>query len=111
LQKTIGLIDGLVVYPDRMLENLRATRGLIFSGQLLLALTKKGVSRETAYEWVQRNAMSVWDENQDFLTLVKEDQDIKTHLSQEEIETIFSLEHYLRNVGQVFDRVFKEDLG
>ena len=57
LQKAIGLIDGLVVYAERMLENLRATKGLIFSGQLLLALTNKGLSRETAYELVQRNAM------------------------------------------------------
>jgi len=109
LQKAIGLIDGLVVYPERMLENLKATHGLIFSGQLLLALTNKGVSRETAYDWVQRNAMRVWDENRDFLTLVKDDADIKSQLSVAEIEQIFSLDHYLRNVSKVFDRVFKED--
>src|SRR6476469_4680471 len=81
LQKAIGLIDGLVVYPERMLENLGATRGLIFSGQLLLALTNKGTSRETAYEWVQRNAMRVWDENRDFHALVKADADITSKLS------------------------------
>jgi len=109
LQKTIGLIDGLVVYPERMLENLSATHGLIFSGQLVLALTNKGVSRETAYDWVQRNAMRVWDENRDFLTLVKGDEDIKSQLSVAEIEQIFSLDHYLRNVSKVFERVFKED--
>jgi adenylosuccinate lyase len=109
LQKTIGLIDGLVVYPERMLENLQATHGLIFSGQLLLALTNKGVSRETAYDWVQRNAMRVWDENRDFLTLVKDDSDIKSRLSVAEIEQVFSLDHYLRNVSKVFERVFKED--
>ncbi|HSE24726.1 MAG TPA: adenylosuccinate lyase [Pyrinomonadaceae bacterium] len=109
LQKAIGLIDGLVVYPERMLENLNATHGLIFSGQLLLALTNKGVSRETAYDWVQRNAMRVWDENRDFLTLVKDDEEIKSQLSVAEIEQIFSLDHYLRNVSKVFERVFKED--
>ena len=109
LQKTIGLIDGLVVYPERMLENLKATHGLIFSGQLLLALTNKGVSRETAYDWVQRNAMRVWDENRDFFTLVQQDEDIKSHLSTQEIEQVFSLDHYMRNVGKVFERVFKED--
>ena len=109
LQKAIGLIDGLVVYRERMLENLNATHGLIFSGQLLLALTNKGVSRETAYEWVQRNAMRVWDENRDFLTLVKDDEEIKSQLSVAEIEQIFSLDHYLRNVSKVFERVFKED--
>ena len=107
LQKTIGLIDGLVVYPERMLENLKATKGLIFSGQLLLALTNKGVSRETAYDWVQRNAMRVWDEDRDFQTLVKTDEDIKSRLSAEEIERTFSLDHYLRNVDTIFERVFR----
>src|SRR5678810_1099626 len=85
LQKAIGLIDGLVVYPDRMLENLGATKGLIFSGQLLLALTNKGLSRETAYELVQRNAMRVWDEDRDFQELVKADTEIKGQLSAAEI--------------------------
>lgn len=106
LQKTISLIDGLVVYPERMLENLNATRGLIFSGQLLLALANRGVSREQAYEWVQRNAMRVWDEGEDFQPLIKADADIGKHLSGEEIERVFSLDHYLRNVDVVFARVF-----
>jgi len=106
LHKATNLIDGLVVYPARMLENLNATRGLIFSGQLLLALTNKGVSRETAYDWVQRNAMQVWDEEKDFQTLVKADKEIRTQLSIEEIERVFSVEHYLRNVDAIFERVF-----
>jgi adenylosuccinate lyase len=106
LQKAIGLIEELVVYPERMLENLNATRGLIFSGQLLLALTNKGLLRETAYEWVQRNAMRVWDENKDFLELVQADSDIRQHLSEAEIKQVFSLDHYLRNVPLVFERVF-----
>jgi adenylosuccinate lyase len=105
LQKAIGLIDGLVVYPERMLENLGATRGLIFSGQLLLALTNSGVSRETAYEWVQRNAMRVWDEDRDFHALVKADPDITSRLSVAEIDRTFSLDHYLRNVDQIFERL------
>jgi adenylosuccinate lyase len=106
LQKTISLIDGLVVYPERMLENLAATRGLIFSGQLLLALTNSGVSREEAYEWVQRNAMRVWDEGQDFQELVKSDADITAHLSPDAISRVFSLDHYLRNVDAIYRRVF-----
>ena len=106
LQKMIGLIDGLVVYPERMRENLEATRGLIFSGQLLLALTHKGVSRETAYEWVQRNAMRVWDEDKEFHALINGDHDIQQHLSPEEIDRVFSLDHYLRNIDQIFQRVF-----
>jgi adenylosuccinate lyase len=106
LHKAASLIDGLVVYPERMLENLNATRGLIFSGQLLLALTQAGVARETAYEWAQRNAMKVWDEGGDFHTLVAADPDISAHLSSEQIDRAFSLDTYLRNVDAVFARVF-----
>jgi adenylosuccinate lyase len=106
LAKTTSLLDGLVVYPERMLENLNLTRGLVFSGQLLLALTQKGVSREDAYVFAQRNAMRVWDEGGNFKDLALADKDITEHLSNEEIEKVFSYEHYLRNVGKVFERVF-----
>jgi adenylosuccinate lyase len=106
LQKMTSLIDGLVVYPERMLENLNATHGSIFSGQLLLALTKAGASREDAYEWVQRNAMKAWDEGKDLKTLVSADKEITTHLSADEIDRVFSLDTYLRNVDQIFARVF-----
>ncbi len=108
LAKTASLLEGLVVYPERMLENLNATRGLIYSGQLLLALTQKGVSREQAYEWAQRNAMKVWDEGADFQPLVAADADIRAHLSTEEITHVFSLDTYLRNVDEIFGRVFKD---
>jgi len=106
LHKMASLIDGLVVYPERMLENLKLTRGLIFSGQLLLALTQSGVAREEAYEWVQRNAMKTWDEGGDFHSLVSADKEIRAHLSEEQIARVFSLDTYLRNVGAVFARVF-----
>ena len=106
LHKMASLIDGLVVYPERMLENLKLTRGLIFSGQLLLALTQSGVAREEAYEWVQRNAMKTWDEGGDFHSLVSADKEIRAHLSEEQIGRVFSLDTYLRNVGPVFARVF-----
>ena len=109
LQKATSLIKGLVVYPERMLENLNATRGLVFSGQLLLALTRNGVSRETAYEWVQRNAMRVWDDKLDFQELVGADKDIAEHLSVEEISSAFSTDTYLRNVDTIFDRVFEKE--
>ena len=89
-----------------MLKNLNLTRGLVFSGQLLLALTQKGVSREDAYLWTQRNAMEVWDEGGDYAELVKNDGDISAHLSREEIAHVFDLRHYLRNVDKVFARVF-----
>ena len=106
LHKMASLVDGLVVYPERMLENLEATGGLIFSGQLLLALTQAGVSRESAYEWVQRNAMKAWDDGEDFRKLVAGDADISAHLSREQIARVFSLDAYLRNVDTIFARVF-----
>jgi adenylosuccinate lyase len=111
LSKAASLVGTLVVYPERMFENLNATRGLIFSGQLLLALTRAGVSREQAYEWVQRSAMKTWDEGGDFRTHVLDDADISAHLTREEVEQVFSLDGYLRNVGAVFARVFGEAAG
>src|SRR5260221_14733200 len=106
LQKMASLVEGLVVYPERMLENLAATRGSIFSGQLLLALTQAGVSREQAYEWVQRNALKAWDEGGELKSLASADNDISAHLTQEQIDRVFSLVTYLRNVDKVFARVF-----
>ncbi len=107
LQKATNLIDGLVVYPERMLENINLMRGLVFSGQLLLALTNTGISREDAYDLTQRNAMRVWDEGKDYLELVKADPDIEARLSPDEIERVFSLDHYLRNIDAIFERVFR----
>jgi len=109
LHKATSLIKGLVVHPNRMLRNLEFTRGLIFSGQLLLALTQKGVSRETAYQWVQRNAMKVWDDNGDFLILLKADPDISANLNSEELSAVFDFKTYLRNVDSIFERVFAHD--
>jgi adenylosuccinate lyase len=106
LAKTASLLDGLVVYPENMLKNLNLTRGLIFSGQLMLALTQKGIAREEAYRWTQRNAMRVWDEGGDYRELVRADEDIAAHLSAEEIERVFDVKYYLRNVDQIFERVF-----
>ena len=108
LQQSTSLIDGLVVYPERMIENLNITRGLIFSGQMLLALTQAGVAREVAYEWVQRNAMRVWDEGGDFNSLVSADTDIRAHLSREQIARVFAMETYLRNIDTIFTRVFDD---
>jgi adenylosuccinate lyase len=106
LAKTTSLLDTLVVYPEKMLRNIELTRGLTFSGQLMLALTQKGISREDAYVFTQRNAMKVWDEDGDYKQLVTKDADISSHLSPEEIARVFNLKHYLRNVDRVFERVF-----
>ena len=108
LHKANSLIAGLVVHSNRMLENIQATRGLVFSGQLLLALTRKGVARETAYGWVQRNAMRVWDENKNFRELLASDADISAQLSAREIDGVFNLNTYLRNIDTIFERVFGE---
>ncbi len=106
LAKATSLLDTLVVYPENMLKNLNLTRGLIFSGQLMLALTQKGVSREDAYAYTQRNAMKVWDEGGDYNYLVTNDADISSYLTKEEIARVFDLKHYLRTVDKVFARVF-----
>lgn len=108
LAKTTSLLDSLIVYPERMLENLNQTRGLVFSGQLLLALTQKGVSREDAYVFAQRNAMRVWDEGGEFKDLILRDEDVRAKLSNEEIERVFDVRYYLRNVDKIFARVFGE---
>ena len=106
LAKTTSLLDTLIVYPENMLNNLNITGGLVFSGQLLLALTQKGVSREDAYAWTQRNAMRVWDEGGDYKALVMKDADISSRLSPDEIARVFDTGHYLRSVDKVFQRVF-----
>lgn len=106
LAKTTSLLDTLIVYPDNMLKNLNLTHGLVFSGQLLLALTQKGVSREDAYAWTQRNAMKVWDEGGEYFERVNVDPDISSHLNADEIARVFDLKRYLRNVDRVFARVF-----
>lgn len=105
--KLNGILANLVVDAERMKSNLELTGGLIYSGRLLLELVRKGVLRETAYQWVQRNAMRVWDEKADFLELVLADEDIRRHLSEEEIRQTFDWRHALRNVDRVFQRVFE----
>jgi adenylosuccinate lyase len=107
LEKTSNLIDRLVVYPERMKENLAATQGLVYSGELLLALVAKGVTREDAYRWVQRNAMRVWDEGGNFREKVLHDADISKSLSSSDIAHVFDSEKLLANVDRIFERVFR----
>jgi adenylosuccinate lyase len=100
------IISGLSVYPERMLKNMELTRGLAYSGQLLLDLTRKGVAREDAYAWVQRCSMKVWDQDKDFLQVLQEDPDITKVLSIEEVRSVVNPELQLRNVDKIFHRVF-----
>lgn len=104
LRKFINIIDKLLVYPDAMLANMNKTGGLIFSQNLLIALVTKGVLREDAYKWVQRNAMARWLEGADFKTNVEHDPDIKKYLTDAEVEACFDPQPMLRNVDLIFAR-------
>ncbi len=104
LLKMDWLIDGLEVYPQRMLQNMEAVRGMVFSQSVLLALTDAGCRREDAYRWVQRCAMKVWDEDRDFLSCLQADADITAKLGAETLERCFDLEYQLRNVPVIFER-------
>jgi adenylosuccinate lyase len=106
LDRTATLIEKLVVYPDRMKQNLELTHGLIYSGELLLALVAKNVTREDAYRLVQRNAMRVWDEGGTFKEKVLSDPDIRKALANLDIERVFDSERLLANVDRIFQRVF-----
>ncbi len=106
LDRTAQLVDKLVVYPERMRRNLESTRGLVFSGQLLLDLAAAGMLRETAYRLVQGHAMRAWEEDGDFRRAVENDPEIRAALTPEQIAEAFSLERQLRNVDRIFARVF-----
>jgi adenylosuccinate lyase len=111
LHRFAGLVDGLRVYPERMLENLAATRGLVFSQPVLLKLIEKGMERQAAYLLVQRNAMKVWDENRDFRSLLAADPEIQRVLNSAELDACFDLTHELRHVDAVFERVLTAPAG
>ncbi len=108
LDRTANLVDRLIVYPEKMKENLELTHGLIYSGQLLLELVEQGVTREEAYRWVQRNAMRVWDEDVAFRDSVLADADICGRLDGKQIDQVFNSEHLLENVDYIFNRVFED---
>jgi adenylosuccinate lyase len=107
LQKTTHLIDTMFVYPKRMLANLESTRGLVFSGQLLLDLVEHGFSREDAYRLVQGHAMRAWKEGLDFHQLVLDDKNITSRVPAKQIEHAFDLKRQLRNIDKIFARVFR----
>jgi adenylosuccinate lyase len=106
LRRFTRIVRGMVVYPERMRENLNRSRGVVFSGTVLLELAKRGISREQAYEWVQRNAMRSFHEQKDFKSLLLADSDLMRVLSPAEVEKAFDLHDQLRNVDAIFDRVF-----
>src|SRR5205809_1470403 len=106
LRRFTRIVIGMVVYPDRMKENLERSGGIVFSGTVLLELARRGVSREQAYEWVQRNAMRSFHEKRDFKELLLADADVMKVLTAAEVDKAFDLHDQLRNVEAVIDRVF-----
>jgi adenylosuccinate lyase len=106
LRRFTRIAAGMVVYPDRMRENLERSRGVVFSGTVLLELARRGISREQAYEWVQRNAMRSFHEQKDFKSLLLADTDLIKVLPAAGIEKAFDLDDQLRNVDAIFARVF-----
>jgi adenylosuccinate lyase len=106
LRRFTRIVRGMVVYPDRMRDNLNRSRGVVFSGTVLLELARRGVSREQAYEWVQRNAMRSFAEQREFKSLLLADSDVTEVLPPADIERAFDLTEQLKHVDQIFDRVF-----
>ena len=108
LKRLQSVIDGLVVYPKNMQKNIDITKGLWHSQGVLLALVEKGVARDEAYRWVQRNALEVWENKEDFQGLLRKDKDIMNVLGEEAIEKLFDISHHLAYVDTIFERVFHE---
>jgi adenylosuccinate lyase len=106
LRRFTRIVAGMQVYPERMLENLGRSRGVVFSGTVLLELARRGVSREQAYEWVQRNAMRSFHEQRDFKALLLEDADVARVLPRADLERAFDLDDQLKHADTIFDRVF-----
>ena len=108
LHRFTGLVEKLLIYPDRMLTNLQMTKGVIFSQMVLLTLIEKGITREDAYAIVQRNAMKSWESGRDFKELLLEDGEVTPYLKPEEADAIFRTENFLKHVDFIFGRIFGE---
>ncbi len=107
LGRFTSLMDKLVVYPERMLANLNMTHGVIFSQMVLLALVEKGATREDAYAIVQKNAMKSWNENLEFRELLAADTAVKKYLTPKDLDKIFNVNNFLKNINFIYKRVFK----
>ena len=99
------IMRGLKVFPERMRRNIELSRGLVFSQRVLLALIEKGLSRQQAYKLGQRNAMRAWDEEKDFMALLKADAEVRTHLSASELGRLADYTYYIRYVDGIFNRI------
>ena len=108
IARMTGVIEKLIVYPEMMQRNLDALGGLVFSQRILLELTQAGMSREAAYNAVQRNAMKVWENDADFLTELKADAEVTSQMSVEELTAMFDIGYHTKNIDLIFERVFDE---
>jgi adenylosuccinate lyase len=106
LRRLNSVVKNLLVYPERMEENMNRTHGLIFSQRVLLALTQAGTSREAAYRMVQRNAMRVWEEDKDFLQELLNDEEVVTALGEQGLREVFDMKYHLAHVDTIFERIF-----
>lgn len=107
LVRLTGILKGLLVYPERMRENIERSYGLYCSQRVMLKLTEKGLSRENAYRFVQKRAMQSWREKKPFKELLEKDMMIKKYLTSEDIDQLFDLSYYTKNIDYIFKRVFK----
>jgi len=105
LQKFTNIVSNFTVYPDNMRRNLEKTMGLVFSQALLLALTRKGTSREEAYQMVQNAAMQVWETGEAFQSIVMSSEAFRKHLTDDEIAICFDTKAHMRHVNFIFERV------
>ncbi len=108
LQRLLSVVKNLIVYPKNMEKNLNKFKGLIFSQAVMLKLTQKGVSREAAYKTVQSNAMKTWNKNEDFYNNLKQDKVIQKHLTTKELNDLFNVKTYMKNVNHIISRVLKK---
>ncbi|MHB8830412.1 MAG: lyase family protein, partial [Syntrophales bacterium] len=111
LSRFTGLIDRLVVYPERMLANLQMTKGVIFSQMVLLKLIAKGITRESAYAIVQRNAMKSWENGVEFKDLLLQDEEVISRIDKADLEEAFDVQNFIRQVDFIFARVFGPEAG
>jgi len=108
LNRLKEILRGLVVYPERMKENLLKTKGLVFSQTVLTELIRKGLTRNIAYKIVQRNSMKCWETGRNFMDLLLEDEELRNYLSPQEIKELFSEERLIKNISVIFERAFGE---
>ena len=105
LHLTIGIIKDMVVYPDRMLENLESNRGLVFSPRVMLKLVENGLDRDDAYDIVQRHSMETWDKNLDFRDLLLKDRKVLSVIDKDELNSLFDYNFYLEHVNEIYNRL------